>query len=115
VLPQLAATGIERASCLREKTGWNAVPGPVYAKDLPAYLGNGYRETPAMREVRFLVRDRIQAERTGIIPLNQCVLIPGITAEQAGGPGKQHQPSCIFKILRIIQAENLQVGRRKLF
>jgi NAD-dependent dihydropyrimidine dehydrogenase PreA subunit len=39
ILPQLAATGIER-KLIRKKTGWIVKWGPVEARDIPAYLHN---------------------------------------------------------------------------
>jgi NAD-dependent dihydropyrimidine dehydrogenase PreA subunit len=37
ILPQLAATGIE-SKAIQLKTGWRTVWGPVYAKNIPAFL-----------------------------------------------------------------------------
>jgi NAD-dependent dihydropyrimidine dehydrogenase PreA subunit len=59
ILPQLAATGIE-AQKVREKTGWRAVWGPVYADDIPAFLENEHQKTPAMRQVTFDLRQRLE-------------------------------------------------------
>jgi NAD-dependent dihydropyrimidine dehydrogenase PreA subunit len=58
ILPQLAATGIE-ARMVQEKTGWKAIWGPVYAKDIPAFLEN-QRRTPAVRRVTFNWRQRAE-------------------------------------------------------
>lgn len=59
ILPQLAAPGIE-AKVIEEKTGWNIIWGPVYAKDIPAFLKNNLRKSPEMRQVKFPVIQRIE-------------------------------------------------------
>jgi len=52
VLPQLAATGVERLE-VKRRCGWKATFGPVHAADLPRYLGEDGRKDGAMRRVRF--------------------------------------------------------------
>jgi len=52
ILPQLAATGIEKRS-LEQRTGWRVEWGPVRAEDVPAFLARGLEATPEMRRVRF--------------------------------------------------------------
>jgi len=59
ILPQLAATGIE-GKTIREKSGWNAIWGPVYAPDIPAFVETNHRKTVVMREVRFPPAQRIE-------------------------------------------------------
>ncbi len=56
VLPQLGATGVS-AHLVKERSGFGVKYGPVRAADLPEYLRTG-EATPAMREVRFDLRDR---------------------------------------------------------
>jgi NAD-dependent dihydropyrimidine dehydrogenase PreA subunit len=51
ILPALSAPGVETRP-IREATGFHARFGPVYARDLPAYL-NGERKTEAMRRFDF--------------------------------------------------------------
>lgn len=58
ILPQLGATGVNAAE-VRKKTGFTVRFGPVNAKDIPAYIGAGYRATPAMRTIRFTLADRL--------------------------------------------------------
>ena len=57
ILPQLGAPGIA-AHEVKQRSGFTVTYGPVRAKDLPAYLATGVA-TPAMREVRFDLRDRL--------------------------------------------------------
>ncbi len=58
IVPQLGATGVA-AHEVERRSGFRVVFGPVLASDLPAYLDNGQRSTPAMRQVRFPLRDRL--------------------------------------------------------
>ena len=58
VLPQLAASGVA-AHEVRKRSGFRVVYGPVRAADLPAFLAADMQAAPAMREVRFPLRDRV--------------------------------------------------------
>jgi len=58
VLPQLGAVGVAAHETARA-TGFRVEYGPVHAEDLPAWLAAGRVATPAMRRVRFDVRDRL--------------------------------------------------------
>jgi len=59
ILPQLAATGIE-AKYIQKKTGWKVIWGPVYAKNIQAFIENNLKKTIEMREVRFSLVQRIE-------------------------------------------------------
>lgn len=59
ILPQLAATGIE-SKVIQLKTGWKALWGPVYAKNIPAFINGNFKKTPEMRQVKFPVVQRIE-------------------------------------------------------
>ncbi|WP_457558477.1 HgcAB-like fusion protein [Candidatus Harpocratesius sp.] len=59
ILPQLSATGIDPIE-IKNKTGWNAIFGPVYAKDIPDYLNNQKIKTPLQREVNFPLSARLE-------------------------------------------------------
>jgi NAD-dependent dihydropyrimidine dehydrogenase PreA subunit len=69
ILPQLAATGIE-SRVIQKKTGWNVVWGPVYAKDIPAFLKCGSMKTPEMREVKFPLVQRIEIAAMWAFPFS---------------------------------------------
>ena len=58
VVPQLGAPGVS-AHRVKELCGFRVVYGPTRSKDLPAFLAAGMKATPAMREVRFGLIDRI--------------------------------------------------------
>ncbi|MFP6624672.1 MAG: HgcAB-like fusion protein [Myxococcota bacterium] len=59
ILPQLAATGVERLE-LKRRCGWNASFGPVRAEDLPEYLARDQQKNDPMRQVRFGAFERIE-------------------------------------------------------
>lgn len=59
ILPQLAATGVE-AKVIKQKTGWNVIWGPVYAKDIPRFLENKLKKTKEMRDVAFPWTQRLE-------------------------------------------------------
>ncbi len=91
ILPQLAATGIESKPIFL-KTGWRAVWGPVYAKDIPTFLNSkrelpesevspnnfyvppfmrkGLEKTPAMRTVTFGPVQRIEMAVSWAFPFS---------------------------------------------
>jgi len=77
ILPQLAATGIERTVILH-KTGWKGVWGPVYATSLPEFLGNGLTKTVPMRTVRFPWTQRLEMAVAWAFPISlvSLLLIP---------------------------------------
>jgi hypothetical protein len=58
ILPQLGAPGIA-AHEVRSRSGFSVRYGPVYAKDLPAYLKTGKIKTDRMRRVTFTLRERL--------------------------------------------------------
>lgn len=58
VVPQLGAPGV-RAHLVEKHTGFRVVFGPVDAADIPAFVAAGFMATPAMRRVRFALRDRL--------------------------------------------------------
>jgi ferredoxin len=59
VLPQLAATGVLAREVSR-RCGWRARFGPVYAEDLPRYLGQDAKKSDDMRHVRFAWFERLE-------------------------------------------------------
>jgi NAD-dependent dihydropyrimidine dehydrogenase PreA subunit len=68
VLPQLSATGVER-KLVEERTDWHIVFGPVYARDLPAYLAAG-RKSDAMRQVSFPLPSRMEMAAAWAFPIS---------------------------------------------
>ena len=78
MLPQLAATGVE-ADVVKKKTGWKVIWGPVYAKDIPAFIRNKLKKTPKMREVEFPLRQRIEMALAWAFPISiisALIMIP---------------------------------------
>lgn len=68
ILPQLSATGVEPKR-VTQRTGWHVVFGPVYARDLPAYLSQG-RKSDAMREVAFPLSARLELAVAWAFPVS---------------------------------------------
>jgi hypothetical protein len=58
IVPQLGAVGVS-AYMVRRAAGFKVLYGPVYAKDIPAYVAAGYKATTEMRQVRFPLLDRL--------------------------------------------------------
>jgi NAD-dependent dihydropyrimidine dehydrogenase PreA subunit len=59
ILPQLSAPGIDVARVERE-SGWKCKFGPVYARDIPAYVSAGYQKTDEMCRAKFPLGDRLE-------------------------------------------------------
>ncbi len=68
VLPQLAATGVERHKVDRA-TGWKARWGPARMEDIPEFLDRGCRVTKQHRAVRFPVWERFEMASIWALPL----------------------------------------------
>jgi len=58
ILPALAAPGVD-PRLVKEETGFRARFGPVYARDIPAYLAAGKKNTEAMRRFDFGLGHRL--------------------------------------------------------
>lgn len=69
VLPQLAAPGVE-AKLVHQNAGWNVIWGPVYAKDIPAFIENNLKKTTDMRTVKFPVGQRIEFAIAWAFPIS---------------------------------------------
>lgn len=74
ILPQLAAPGIDTRQVRRE-TGWRCKFGPVYAKDIPQYVANGFKKTDAMRHVKWDLRDRLDIGIGVSFPIFLLILV----------------------------------------
>lgn len=59
ILPQLCANGV-KGSEVERRTGWQVFWGPVYARDIPAYLAQGCAKTDAMRQAEFRLGQRLE-------------------------------------------------------
>jgi hypothetical protein len=58
IVPQLGGPGVS-AQEVKKQTGLRVYYGPVLAKDIPEYLINNYKATPAMRLMKFSLLDRL--------------------------------------------------------
>jgi hypothetical protein len=59
ILPQLGAPGVQ-AHIVKRETGFRVLFGPIYAKDIRAYLAADNTASPEMRRVRFNMKDRLE-------------------------------------------------------
>lgn len=73
ILPQLGAPGVA-AHEVKAKTGFKVVYGPVEARDIPAYLGNGRQATPDMRRKKFPLAERVAVVPVELIPASKWVI-----------------------------------------
>jgi hypothetical protein len=58
IVPQLGAPGVS-AFRVKQTAGFKVLYGPVRAKDVPAYINEGYKATREMRRVKFSLSDRL--------------------------------------------------------
>jgi len=76
ILPKLCLNGVNRRE-VKERSGFRALIGPVYARDLPAYLDHSYEKTEVMEQVHFNFWDRMWI---GVPFTLLLVLVPGVLA-----------------------------------
>lgn len=67
ILPQLAATGVERRR-VAERTGWRARWGPARLEDLPAFLDRGRGVRREERFMRFPLWERLEMATMWALP-----------------------------------------------
>ena len=87
LLPQLAGPGVASHE-VRRRTGFQVVYGPVRASDLAAFLRDGRRATPAMRRVRFTLRDRLAVVPVEIVQRFVPALLIMLAFSLAVGVGR---------------------------
>ena len=68
ILPSLSAPGVDREAVKRE-TGFHGRFGPVYARDIPAYLAAGMRKYDTMRRFDFGWRHRLDMFLSMNVPI----------------------------------------------
>lgn len=91
IVPQLGAVGVS-AHEVREEIGFSVHFGPVYARDIPAYLRSDYTGSPDMRKIRFSLMDRLVLTPMEVLPAMKnyfiyALLILAIFGLQPGGLG----------------------------
>jgi acetyl-CoA decarbonylase/synthase complex subunit gamma len=74
ILPQLGAPGVQ-AHRVKQETDFLISYGPVYARDLPAYLDSGCKATAEMRRAQFGFKDRLELVPMEIVPASKGFLI----------------------------------------
>jgi NAD-dependent dihydropyrimidine dehydrogenase PreA subunit len=68
ILPQLAATGIERQK-ITDATGWATTWGPARVEDIPSFLHQDHGTTPKQRFMRFPLWERLEISFMWAIPM----------------------------------------------
>ena len=58
IVPQLGAPGVNSIE-VQKRTGFKVMFGPVHAEDISAYIHDNYSALPAMRTIRFPLKDRL--------------------------------------------------------
>lgn len=91
ILPQLSAPGIDIAR-VEEEIGWRCTFGPVYARDIQAYVANEFKKTDDMRCVKFPLRDRLE----------MAVMWAGMLSLVVGIPAAIFLPSSLASVLALI-------------
>ncbi len=86
ILPQLSAPGVD-VTRVEQETGWHCTFGPVYADDIPAYLGTGYHKTDAMHQAAFPLRQRLEMAVMWAGPISLLAGLPLAVFRPASLPG----------------------------
>lgn len=86
ILPQLAAPGIDVRRVERE-TGWRCTFGPVYARDIPAYVAAQKQKTDDMRRAEFPLGQRLEMAVMWAAPLSLVAGVPTVLANWRSGLG----------------------------
>ena len=86
VCPQLGAPGVA-AHEVKRRCGFRVVYGPVRVEDLPAFLDAGMEATPAMRRVRFPLRDRLAVVPVELVMWAKWLLAAIAAFQLVGGLG----------------------------
>ncbi|HMK59751.1 MAG TPA: mercury methylation corrinoid protein HgcA [Dissulfurispiraceae bacterium] len=74
IVPQLGAVGIS-AFRIKQATGFRVIFGPVYAKDIPAFILARYKATKNMRQIQFDLIDRFVLTPMEIRPAMRIFLL----------------------------------------
>jgi NAD-dependent dihydropyrimidine dehydrogenase PreA subunit len=85
-LPQLSAPGIDVGLVERE-TGWRCEFGPVYARDIPAYVAGNFTKTEEMRRAEFPLGDRLEMAVMWAAPMSLAAAIPVAILGASSLPG----------------------------
>jgi acetyl-CoA decarbonylase/synthase complex subunit gamma len=86
IVPQLGAPGVA-AHEVRARCGFRVVYGPVRAEDLPAFLDAGMKASPAMRQVRFDLIDRLVLVPVELVLGLKTLLLVAAAVVLLGGLG----------------------------
>ncbi len=86
ILPQLGAVGVA-AHTVQKQSGFRCLYGPIRAEDLPDFLANEQKATPAMRRVTFSAMERLVLTPVELTALGRKTLWIALGLLIAGGFG----------------------------
>jgi NAD-dependent dihydropyrimidine dehydrogenase PreA subunit len=86
ILPQLSAPGVD-VRRVEQETGWQCKFGPVYAKDIPAYMAAHMKKTGDMRHAAFPLSSRLQMAVMWAAPMSLLAAIPVVILNWRTLPG----------------------------
>ncbi|MFH0880360.1 MAG: mercury methylation corrinoid protein HgcA [Lentisphaerota bacterium] len=88
ILPQLGAPGVA-AHEVRKQTGFSVIYGPVYARDIPAFLKAGLKAAPDMRRIHFAWHERLAVAPLELVIHFKKMLLPGLALALLTGLSRQ--------------------------
>ncbi|MDT8444182.1 MAG: mercury methylation corrinoid protein HgcA [Desulfuromonadales bacterium] len=88
IVPQLGAPGVA-AHKVRKACGFKVVYGPVRSRDLPDFLNNSMKVTPAMRRVTFSLSERLILTPVELVSMWRHILWSVLALFILGGIGPQ--------------------------
>jgi hypothetical protein len=88
IVPQLGAPGVA-AHKVSKACGFKVVYGPIRSRDLPAFLNNNLKVTPAMRRVTFSCSERLVLTPVELVSMWRHILWSMLALFILGGIGPQ--------------------------
>ena len=88
ILPQLGAPGVA-AHEVRKQTGFSVVYGPVYARDIGAFMKAGLVAAPDMRRVHFRWHERLAVAPLELVVHFRKMLLAGLVIAGLAGVSAQ--------------------------
>lgn len=74
IVPQLGGPGIA-AHEVKKQTGFRVSYGPVYARDIKAYIASGYKASKEMRKIDFTIAERLVLTPMELLPALKKFLV----------------------------------------
>ncbi|MBN2134736.1 MAG: 4Fe-4S binding protein [Acidobacteria bacterium] len=74
IAPQLAASGLEKKE-IKKQTGWNIIWGPVYVRDIKAYLSANLHKSPEIKKTSFPLLSRLEMAAAWAFPVSVFIAL----------------------------------------